>query len=315
MRKFKIKLGIILIACSLIIIAFGFSLGLKTTTAKKDVLKDSSFINLPDTNVTVDDSVNNDLDANEDESFPEINNYEQVPKADESNSLEASVESLRSKIQNTYNISVLIGDEVKDYTVGGYSIITETELNVIYNGLMQLDQNLALYPPGFFDEIKNGGLPLSIYLIKNYSSGNVTGITEKLKNEIVISLSLDYPFAESFNHEIYHYMEHYISLKGGGYTNWNNYNPTGFSYGTFDQRYVYDSTLSDSAFFVNSYSQSYEYEDRASTFEYMMADTKISPLNYGNNIWKKAKIICETIDYYFSTVSSKSTEYWERFIY
>lgn len=231
------------------------------------------------------------------------------------NPLEVTVNNLRSNIENTYGITIKYGNEVSDYVVGGYSIVPCTDLNTIYSALLSLQYNISLYPTNFFREIKTGGIPLSIYLIQRYSYQYITGITERVANGAIISIALDYPIAETFHHENYHYMEHFIYAKGGGYTNWNNYNPSGFSYGTTDNNLVYDVTFSEDAYFVNSYAQSYDYEDRASTFEYMVADNKISALNSGKHIWLKAKVMCETIDYYFNTVSPNTTEFWEKHVY
>ena len=46
----------------------------------------------------------------------------------------------------------------------------------------------------------------------------------------------------------------------------------------------------------------------------MMASSKISPLNTGKPIWVKARVMCETIDYYFNTVNSNNQEHWERYV-
>lgn len=251
---------------------------------------------------SVNSSNNNDISNKENNNSQAVNTFEQT------------LDTLRNSIQSTYGVTIKYGNETDGYVVGGYGIESITDQNIIYNALVSLQNNMALYPTNFFKEMRSGGLPLTVYLIQRYSSANITGITEKTKNGIIISIALDYPFSDSFNHETYHYMEHYINAKGGSFSNWNNYNPSGFSYGVYDDRYVYSVNFSEDAFFVNSYAQSYEYEDRASTFEYMMAPSKISPLNTGKNIWAKAKVMCETIDYYFTTVNANTTEYWERFV-
>ena len=224
--------------------------------------------------------------------------------------------SLRKEIENTYGITVKYGTETSGYMVGGLDTVSCINQNVINNALKKIKNDLSLYPTNFFKELRSTGLPLSIYLIQRYSTANVTGITEKGPNGVIISISLDFPFSDTFHHENYHYIEHVITQKGGSYTNWNNYNPTGFSYGVYNYKYVFtENGYLEDSYFVNTYAQTYEYEDRASTFEYMMADSKISPLNYGKNIWLKAKVMCETIDYYFNTVTPNTTEYWERFVY
>lgn len=349
MREFKIQLGKVLIAFSIVILFLGFSLSMDINKYQSNVIISGSGNELPDTTIEIDntnnipvdkpnttgnnndnntvsgtsDNTNSNTDTNP--VTPQITGGDTTSSTSPSPSVDTSIETynnnLRSTIQSTYGVTIKYGEETDDYKVGGLSVVSDTDQWVIEQALLELQTNMALYPANFYGEMRNGGLPLTIALIKNYKSGdgkdtNVTGITEKTaRNGVVISVALDFPFADSFNHEMYHYMEHYINSKGGTYSNWNSYNPNGFIYNHIDPQYSYDLTLREDAYFVNSYAQSYEYEDRASTFEYMMASNKISPLNQGNNIWKKAKLMCEMIDYYFTTVNDSTTEYWERFVY
>ena len=103
--------------------------------------------------------------------------------------------------------------------------------------------------------------------------------------------------------------------KGANYTTWNTLNPIGFNYGETNNTYSYVSTGNINASFVNTYAQTDQYEDRASTFEYMMDDTEAGCLQTGTPIWKKAKYISEQIDAVFQTVSPNVLEYWERYVY
>ena len=103
--------------------------------------------------------------------------------------------------------------------------------------------------------------------------------------------------------------------KGANYTTWNTLNPIGFNYGEANNSYSYVSTGNINASFVNNYAQTDQYEDRASTFEYMMDDTEAGCLQTGTPIWKKAKYISEQVDAVFQTVSPNILEYWERYVY
>ena len=223
--------------------------------------------------------------------------------------------NLRNTIQSRYGITIKYGSETNGYSVGGLSTISLTDSNEISNALNNLNNTMDLYPSGFFKEMSNYGVPLTVYLIKRYSAGNVTGVTDSSTNNVLISIATDFDFADSFTHESFHYIDHFIYVKGGRYTSWNNLNPGGFIYGNINSNYSYDSTFSEDAFFVNNYAQTDEYEDRSSTFEYMMASSKASCLNYGKNVWLKAKYMAEQMDYFYDSVSPNITEYWERYIY
>ena len=110
-------------------------------------------------------------------------------------------------------------------------------------------------------------------------------------------------------------MEKYIYSKGARYTSWATLNPNDFAYGNISSLFSYTGTLSEDAFFVNNYAQTDEFEDRASTLEYMMKSNKINCFNQGKTVWLKAKTMSEQIDYFLSSVSPNVVEYWERFVY
>lgn len=239
------------------------------------------------------------------------NNETQQPTT----SIETVNNNLRNTIQNNYGITIRYGTETNGYSVAGLSSIMLSDSNRINQLLNELNTNLALYPSGFFRETNQGGYTLTIYLLKRYSQENVTGITDSTTKNIVISLATDYSFVESLHHEIYHYIEKYMYYKGANYTTWNTLNPIGFTYGNTNSNLSYTTRQDQNASFVNNYAQTDEYEDRASTFEYMMASTEASCLITGTTIWKKSKYMCEQIDAVFDTVLPTTTEYWERYVY
>lgn len=241
------------------------------------------------------------------------------PSDNAQSSFKPSVEDvsllLRNKIEKTYGVTVKYASETNGYSVGGMSTTPISNPVVSQNALINLNAALSLYPQGFFQEIKSKGYPLTFYLIERYSTDNVTGVTDSSNKNVVISVATDYDFIDTFHHEVYHYIERYILNSGGKFTSWNSLNPAGFKYGVIDSAYSYSRDFSQDAFFVNSYAMTDQYEDRASTFEYMMKTNKASCLNYGKTIWLKARTMSEQIDYFFNTVTPTVTEYWERHIY
>lgn len=346
MREFKIRIGKVFIAFSVVLLLLSFSFQLETGKSKTIEVANLNSEQDPNIYVTTvdgsapdpvkDDSENTGSGQGEKDnssgvtndnptgsggnksSRPSSSTAEKTPAesapSEPAPTIDSTNATLRSTIENTYGITVKYGSETNGYSVGGYQTVPIRNSAEIYGALTALSNNLSLYPTNFFQEMRSGGLPLTLLLIQKYSSGNITGITERTKNGVTISIAIDFPFEDSFNHETFHYMEHFINSKGGAFVNWSSYNPSNFNYGVFDSKYVYDISFNENSYFVNSYAQTYEYEDRASTFEFMMASSKISPLNTGKPIWVKARVMCETIDYYFNTVSSNAREYWERYV-
>ena len=253
-----------------------------------------------------------------DETQSDIKNQGETSNKVEENDLNVVNNQLRKEIENTYNISVKYGSETDNYYITGSGATVKTysinNPSVINNSLIRLRNVLSLYPKDMFKEINDGGIPLSIYLINNYSEENITGATDSSFSYACISLAVKYPLEETFYHESYHYIERYMFKKGANFNTWNSLNPEGFTYGTIYNGNSYSNTFSEDAPFVNNYAQSEDAEDRASTFEYMMATSKASCLNNGNTVWKKAILMSRTIDAVFDTVSPDVTEYWERFL-
>ena len=252
-----------------------------------------------------DNSNNTNEDVNHDIN-PSISNDDVIDEND----------ILRRSIEDTYGIKVKYGNEVSNYQAGSMNVTPILGKDIIKRGLKQLRETLKLYPRDFFREFLNENLSLEVFLIKNYSKDNVTGVTDLFGNRVIVSIAMDYPFFESFNHEIYHYIEHFIVRKQGEFSAWNMYNPNDFSYGTVNSNYSYTKTQKADSVFVNNYAQTNPYEDRASTFEYMMASNKIPCFNSSDYpIWKKSSYMALMIDTYFDTVSPSVIDYWERFIY
>lgn len=238
-----------------------------------------------------------------------------TPSIDEENII------LKNEIENIYGIQVLYGKDVKGYMVmsEGSFIRTETLVNpyVINKQLMALRDVLELYPKDIFKEIRDGGIPLTVILIKQYSDKRVTGITDSSNNYAKISIASIYPFDESFYHESYHYIERYLFKKGAAFNSWDSFNPPYFKWGTIYNDLAYSYTFSEQVPFVNTYAQSSPAEDRASTFEYMMASSKASCLNSGTTIWTKADYMSKTIRYVLKSVQKLSHNQvrWERYLY
>ena len=313
----------ILIAISLAILAYGLVLDINNNIRLIDPESGVSIID--DDNgsfVSVDNNNNNNTNDNNENSNTNNNNGRNSSNnRSQSNTNTNNVDSnalnsLRNSIQQKYNVSIKYGGETDGYTVGGLSTVALYDNNIIYNSLVELNNILGLYPYGIFTEIRNGGIPLTIYLINYYSDNTVTGATDSNYSYANISLAVIYPLDESFFHESYHYIERFILKKGLGYNSvtWNSYNPFDYNYGTIINEFSYKNTFSPDSFFVNNYAQVSAEEDRASTFEYMMAASKASCLNNDKPVWKKAVLMSNTIDAALDTVSPSNLEYWERFL-
>ncbi len=222
---------------------------------------------------------------------------------------------LRKSIEDLYGVKVLYGSDTQGYTIGSMSTVVLSD-DEVQSALIQLSSALSVYPSDFFREFANKNLSFYFYLIKRYSANNVTGVTDFSLKKINISIAMDFPFGESFHHEVLHAVEHYINLSGGKFTSWSSLNPNDFSYGNENSNYSYSVTGSPSSYFVNNYAQVSQSEDMASTFEYMTSSTRYNCFDsHSYPIWQKSDYLSRMIDTYFTTVTPEVIDYWERYVY
>lgn len=242
---------------------------------------------------------------------------EEPPKETEKTQAQKNNE-YRNQIQNKYSIKIAYKDEMDYYSMNGYTRKIIEDDNEINKYLIEIDKALAKYPEGFFKEMKNFNMPATIYLVKSIS-GNVSGVTDAhIKTNIIIMIEPSLLFEYVLNHEIMHYIDSYISVKGYPIDinkSMNEVNPDGFIYGDESNDYVYNFTEVKNAYFVSKYGKTNYLEDRAVIFAELMFRTytkdcyaKNTPIN------KKANFISSQIKEHFSILKSTEKYYWDRFI-
>ena len=255
---------------------------------------------------------NTNIDNNENTVLPE-----EKPPVVEKTQAEKNDE-YRKQLQNKYSVKIAYKDELGNYTINGYGSDKLNDDNKINNCLGEINKTLKNYPNGFFEEMKDYGMPLTIYLV-NSISGNVSGLTDaKDKSDIKIMIAPASLFENTLNHEIMHYIDSYIKVKGYSIDiniTMKDVNPIGFTYGDTSNEYVYYFTSIDNAYFLSAYGKTNYLEDRAVIFSDLMTRTftkdyyaDSTPIN------KKAKLISSQIKEHFNTLSNTGRYYWDRFL-
>ena len=255
---------------------------------------------------------NTNIDNNENTVLPE-----EKPPVVEKTQAEKNDE-YRKQLQNKYSVKIAYKDELGNYTITGYGSDKLNDDNKINNCLGEINKTLKNYPNGFFKEMKDYGMPLTIYLV-NSISGNVSGLTDaKDKSDIKIMIAPASLFENTLNHEIMHYIDSYIKVKGYSIDiniTMKDVNPIGFTYGDTSNEYVYYFTSIDNAYFLSAYGKTNYLEDRAVIFSDLMTRTftkdyyaDSTPIN------KKAKLISSQIKEHFNTLSNTGRYYWDRFL-
>ena len=264
--------------------------------------------NKPNQNANNNTNINNNENTTLPEEKPPVVEKTQAEKNDE----------YRKQLQNKYSVKIAYKNELGNYTINGYGSDKLNDDNKINNCLGEIDKTLKNYPNGFFKEMKDYGMPLTIYLV-NSISGNVSGLTDaKDKNDIKIMIAPASLFENTLNHEIMHYIDTYIKDKGYPIdinNTMKDVNPVGFTYGDTSNEYVYYFTSVDNAYFLSSYGKTNYLEDRAVIFSDLM--TRTFTKDYyanGTPINKKAKLISLQIKEHFNTLSNTGRYYWDRFL-
>lgn len=259
-------------------------------------------------------NVNNNTNTNKNENtvLPE-----EKPPVVEKTQAEKNDE-YRKQLQNKYLVKIAYKDELGNYTINGYGSDKLNDDNKINNCLGEIDKTLKNYPNGFFEEMKDYGMPLTIYLV-NSISGNVAGLTDaKDKSDIKIMIAPASLFENTLNHEIMHYIDSYIKVKGYPIdinTTMKEVNPVGFTYGETSNDYVYYFTSVNNAYFLSAYGKTNYLEDRAVIFSDLMTRTFAKDYyDDGTPINKKAKLISSQIKEHFNTLSNTGRYYWDRFL-
>lgn len=294
--------------------------------SEKNDTTDNSNNNSTSNNTTNNNSTSNNTTNNNKPTKPSNNNTNNKDKETDKEEVvptpptqEQLNNEYRNTIYNTYGVKVTYGEEMGNYLVGNYTPVKMTNPDDINEYLKKIDNELKKYPTGFFKEIRDYGMNVTIYLVKDIPNSGIAGLTNsQFYSNVVISIKESLLFEKTLNHEIMHYIDAYLNSKmypNTVETEWNMLNPTGFVYGVFDTNYDYFPTQNNNAYFFSNYSQTNYKEDRATLFEDIMTRAYNRPCyNSGYPLYNKIKLLAEQIDEGFVTVNSSNTEYWEMFL-
>ncbi|MCR5324295.1 MAG: hypothetical protein K6E85_13640 [Lachnospiraceae bacterium] len=246
------------------------------------------------------------------------------------------VEDKRRELEEKYGFYIYIGTEVfaNDFD---YDLKIYKDYEDVYKQMDVIDEVLGIYPEGFFEQFKYGGIKtLSIYLCGGFEKrddGSNT-ISDAIalacvfgyERALALDLNWSYCLKRTIVHEISHWIDGRIDSVGklGGYADyeddWLKLNPEDFTYkysyvsGRTIWKYIYDEYGSnDNTYFIDSYSQTYPTEDRARLFEYLMFADESESSDYlaVPNLQDKLKFYFEAIRKCYDTSKWPEKTAWE----
>lgn len=202
------------------------------------------------------------------------------------------------------------------------------ELGSINAALKSIERCLALYPDGFFAQLKNstGEGGVRFLLVEEIKSGfGTSGCTYERGawQNIALDIRLAYELDGIVCHELWHATEdHILSCDYSLFTveGWAQLNPQGFSYyegydysDPDSRRWTYYSG-DEGVYFVDGYSRTFASEDRARIMEFFMTrDDDAQELIKSPAIKKKLQHMSSAVRSVFDTSGWESVR-WERLL-
>lgn len=203
------------------------------------------------------------------------------------------------------------------------------ELGSINAALKSIERCLALYPDGFFAQLKNsmGEGGVRFLLVEEIKSGfGTSGCTYERGawQNIALDIRLAYELDGIVCHELWHATEnHILSCDYSLFTveGWAQLNPQGFSYyegydysDPDSRRWTYYSGGDEGVYFVDGYSRTFASEDRARIMEFFMTrDDDAQELIKSPAIKKKLQHMSSAVRSVFDDSGWENVR-WERLL-
>ena len=205
--------------------------------------------------------------------------------------LSDDAESLRTFLQSTYDVTILMGDECTAASPEGYDIrirlegVTAFQQIIAGNSrfaelLQRLRGVLSVYPEDFFSHFGNRFYldNLRFLLVDEIrrDGTQLGGVQSGHDGQNDIYLAKDGSGEQAIHHEIWHAMEYRILCDDpDAFNNWDSLNPKGFVYtGDFSVNGSEKGREEPDDWFANEYGKIDEYEDRATVFGVFMIKEK-----------------------------------------
>ena len=241
------------------------------------------------------------------------------------------------QLEERYGVTILLSAQGQEACEAVWDAVVTTtdqwpledEPYAIARTLEALDRALALYPEGFFRQMRNtmgeGGVRfIPVGHIEN--DVNAVGLTYETYGwqNIYIDVTLG-TFESVICHEIWHATEGVISYRDWvsfDPGNWSVCNPEGFFYNEDVEdadpnpsRWTFNYEMdAQNVYFVDAYARTNAKEDRARIMEYVMANEDLAgALMQSPYITQKLEIMCQAIRNSFDT-SAWGDLRWERLL-
>lgn len=231
-----------------------------------------------------------------------------------------------AQLSQRHGLEILVGQAAAEHSTLAHQPVAEYQTAVIMDTLMQLEELLKAFPQGFFETAvegyENGAITLCLVrdIPGSYASGtldSVDAIQFWDGDHAYVSLAMGEAMEENFYRQLFHVLESRVLSETIAYYRWDELNPKGFQY---DNDYAANANRDGSAYleeksrsFIDTFSMSFETEDRATIMAYACMEGKE---NYfiSYTMQKKLRTLCAGIREAYGLEDSTEVFLWEQYL-
>lgn len=222
----------------------------------------------------------------------------------------------KEKIEAKYGITICYGkDKIKEKSVSSYKLLdNERKVDAI---LDEIDDYFSKLPEGFIEEVttfdSDDATEIVILILKKDSVG-VSFNDREHEYWLVNESDTDMDLAGDMMYSMMFHAK-YSPKRDGFLSDWNDYNPDGFTYGSSskNKKYLCSSSNIENGYFLLDETMEDPITEVQLLFSMLWDDECMEKYNAINlpRIVDKMKFLCSEISRIFDTVDE--TAYWNRY--
>ena len=222
----------------------------------------------------------------------------------------------KEKIEAKYGITIYYGkDKIKEKSVSSYKLLdNERKVDAI---LDEIDDYFSKLPEGFIEEVttfdSDDATEIVILILKKDSVG-VSFNDREHEYWLVNESDTDMDLAGDMMYSMMFHAK-YSPKRDGFLSDWNDYNPDGFTYGSSskNKKYLCSSSNIENGYFLLDETMEDPITEVQLLFSMLWDDECMEKYNAINlpRIVDKMKFLCSEISRIFETVDE--TAYWNRY--
>ena len=235
----------------------------------------------------------------------------------------AQCRQLADELEKKYYVEILLHTDLVE--PADYSFVPEYQVSAYRKALQALDTAMAKFPDGFFRIVASSSNSPKLYISlvraiepNRYDVPDLpSGYQYWIDGSAYMALLVNDEVEQKFYHELSHAMDTYVYGKSVHYDYWKDCNPDGFQY---DESYVGYEKHADSPHlkgenraFINAFSMTFAYEDRATVMEYALLDNCAEYFT-SDIMQEKLTTLCQGIRRAFGWRYYEGTFLWEQYL-